>query len=79
MKTSTTICCLTAFLGLSLLARADEPALCLDCHEPAEDWVDMSAQEILAEAKNAKIKRHADNQDLSDEELAAIIATLLKK
>ena len=55
---------------------ADEE-LCLDCHEPAEDWEGMSADEILAKAKDASIKRHADNGDLSDEQLKAMIAQLM--
>ncbi len=58
---------------------AGDADLCLDCHEPAEDWEGMSAQEVLAVAKDADIKRHADNQELSDEQLQAIVAELLKK
>ena len=58
---------------------AGDADLCLDCHEPAEDWEGMSAAEVLATAKDADIKRHADNQALSDEQLQAIIAELLQK
>jgi len=58
-------------------ALAGDADLCLDCHEPAEDWEGMSTEEILAAAKNADIKRHADNADLSDEQLKAMIAELL--
>lgn len=71
--------CLVAALGVVLPVQATDPELCLDCHEPAEDWEGMTPAEILAEAKNLKIKRHADNKDLSDDELAAMIAELLKK
>ena len=62
-----------------LFAVAGDPELCLDCHVPAEDWEGMSPEEILAEAKNMEIKRHADNADLSDEQLMAMIAELLKQ
>ena len=55
---------------------ADEP-LCMDCHEPAEDWEGMSREEVLVEAKDPSIKRHKDNQALSDEELQVIIVELL--
>lgn len=61
------------------LASAQDDALCLDCHEPSEDWVGMSAEEIFATARDAEIKRHADNQELSDDELKAMIAALLKE
>ncbi|MGB1139307.1 MAG: hypothetical protein ACPG1A_00325 [Halioglobus sp.] len=58
-------------------ALAGDADICLDCHEPAEDWEGMSPEEILADAKNPDIKRHADNADLSDEQLKAMIAELL--
>lgn len=79
MKYMTTSLCLLTVLAVTLPASAADPELCLDCHEPAEDWEGMTPAEILAEAKNAKIKRHADNQELSDDQLAAMIAELLKK
>lgn len=79
MKNVTTSLVLAAALGASLAASAGDPELCLDCHEPAEDWAGMSPQEILATAKDKKIKRHEDNQELSDEVLAAMIAELLKQ
>lgn len=69
--------CLAAALGVSTAAFAGDAEMCLDCHEPAEDWEGMSAEEILAEAKNADIKRHADNLDISDEAMMAIIAELM--
>ncbi len=72
------------FLALSVSAAvapvfAGDADLCLDCHEPAEDWEGMSAAEIMATAKDADIKRHADNQELSDEQLQVIIAELLQE
>jgi hypothetical protein len=60
-------------------AQAQEDALCLDCHEPSEDWQGMTAEEILAKAKDAEIKRHGDNQELSDEQLKDMIASLLEE
>ncbi|RLQ21301.1 hypothetical protein DWB85_13430 [Seongchinamella sediminis] len=61
----------------ALPAQAGDEELCLDCHEPAEDWEGMSADEILATASDTSIKRHADNAEFSEEQLKAIIATLL--
>ena len=58
---------------------AGDADMCLDCHEPAEDWEGMSAAEVMAKAKDAGIKRHSDNQALSDEQLQAIIAELLQE
>ena len=75
-KTVKTLC-LAALMGVAQLAVAGDAELCLDCHEPAEDWEGMSQEEILAEAKSADIKRHADNMELSDDSLKAIIAELL--
>jgi hypothetical protein len=37
----------------------------------------MSPDEILASAKDTSIKRHADNADLTDEQLKAMIAKLM--
>ena len=68
---------LAATLMFSLSAHAGDEELCLDCHEPAEDWEGMSADEILATAADTSIKRHADNAEFSEEQLKAIIATLL--
>lgn len=61
----------------SLGAMAGDDALCLDCHEPAEDWEGLSAEEILETAMDASIKRHADNVEFSEEQLKAMIASLL--
>jgi hypothetical protein len=71
------LCCGLVALMLSTAVWAADPELCLDCHEPAEDWEGMSAEEIVAQAKDAGIKRHADNQDISDEEMKKIVDTLL--
>ena len=68
-----------AFAAFTSTALAGDPELCLDCHEPAEDWEGMSADEVLAQAKDTSIKRHADNADLTDEQLKAMIAELLAK
>ena len=70
---------LVAATAISLPALAGDEALCLDCHEPAEDWEGMSAQEILATAADTSIKRHADNAEFSEDQLKAIIASLLEK
>ena len=73
---------LVVALGVSAVVTpvfAGDADMCLHCHEPAEDWEGMSAAEIMAMAKDAGIKRHADNQALSDEQLQAIIAELLQE
>lgn len=64
---------------LSLGAWAQDDVLCLDCHEPAEDWEGMSAEEVLANATDMSIKRHADNAEFNEEQLRAIIASLLEE
>jgi cytochrome c551/c552 len=68
---------ITAALGVAAPALAGDADLCLDCHEPAEDWEGLSAHEVLATAKDTSIERHADNADLNDEQLKAIVAELL--
>ena len=68
-----------AFTAGTPALAGDDADLCLDCHEPAEDWEGMSADEVLGTAKDTSIKRHADNADLSDEQLKAIVAELLAK
>ena len=62
---------------ISLPALAGDEELCLDCHVPAEDWEGMSAEEVLETASDTSIKRHADNAEFSEEQLKAMIATLL--
>ena len=66
-----------ALVSLGGTAYAGDEELCLDCHEPAEDWEGMSAEEVLETAADTSIKRHADNADFSEEQLKAIVATLL--
>jgi hypothetical protein len=61
--------------ALPSLAAEDEG--CLECHEPAEDWEDMSAEEIFTDARAPGNKRHKDNDALSDDQLKAIIAPLV--
>ena len=60
---------------------AGDADLCLDCHEPAEDWAGMSADELLADSKAPDNKRHKKEGvlDLSDDELKTIIAELMPK
>ncbi len=69
---------MTAAALFSLGAWAGDEELCLDCHEPAEDWEGMSAEEVLEAASDMSIKRHADNADFNEEQLKAIIAKLLE-
>ena len=66
-------------LGAVSPVFAGDAYICLDCHEPAEDWEGMSVDEILAQAKDSSIKRHADNADMSDDQLKAMITQLLAK
>ena len=59
------------------LGQEDEN-LCMDCHEPAEDWEGMNVEEIFIEARDPdkENKRHRDNDDLSDEQINALISTM---
>ena len=66
-----------AALALAGPTYSQDDSLCLDCHEPAEDWEGMSPEEILETAMDSSIKRHLDNQDLSEEQLKVMIAELL--
>ncbi len=75
----TAMLAMTASLGMVSPVFAGDADVCLDCHEPAEDWAGMTPDEILAQAKDASIKRHADNADLSDDQLKAMIAELMAK
>ena len=68
-----------ALSGAAIPVLASDAELCLDCHEPAEDWEGMSAEEVFTDASDPAIKRHADNQALSEEQLKAIIAELLQQ
>ena len=72
---------IVAASGAALPTLAADAELCLDCHEPAEDWAGMSADELLAESKDPSNKRHKKEGvlDASDDELKAIIAELMPK
>ena len=79
MKNTALIGVITAgLLSLPSLTLAGDADACLDCHEPAEDWAGMTADEVFADARSPDNKRHKDNADLSDDQLKAIIAELLK-
>jgi hypothetical protein len=67
---------ITLCAAVASALAADEP-LCMDCHEPAEDWEGMSREEVLVQAKDPDVKRHKDNRALSDEQLQVIIVELL--
>jgi hypothetical protein len=74
----TAISCLTLSLSAApLLAEEIDADLCLDCHEPAEDWEGMSVDEIMAKAVSPDISRHAGNEEASEEQLRQIIGELL--
>lgn len=66
-----------ALVSLGATGYAEEDALCLDCHEPAEDWDGMTVDEIIEHATDTSIKRHADNAELGAEELKAMVEALL--
>ena len=69
---------MTGFAMAPGAANADE-ALCMECHEPADDWEGMSAAEILAEAMDKENDQHEDNAAFSKEQLEVMIAALLAK
>ncbi len=66
-----------AATSFSLAAQAQDDIVCLDCHEPAEDWQGMSPEEILQHAMDPENKRHEDNKQFTEEQLKAMIAQLL--
>ena len=68
---------LVTTLGIAAPTLAADPELCLDCHEPAEDWVGMSSEELLTQAMDLSNKRHKDNAGISADEMKQIIATLM--
>jgi RNA polymerase subunit RPABC4/transcription elongation factor Spt4 len=72
-----TMLAIFAALAICIPAMASDEELCMDCHEPAEDWEGMSAEEVVEVASDTSIKRHADNAEFSEEQLKAIVATLL--
>ena len=75
----------TYLMGLALLMScalvpqvySGDEDLCMECHEPAEDWEGMSAEVVLAKAKDPDNDMHEDNMGFTEEQLKAIIATLL--
>ena len=73
------ICAIAASTLFSLGAWAGDEELCLDCHEPAEDWEGMSVDEIVAVAADTSIKRHAENAEYSEDQLRAMIAALMEE
>lgn len=76
MKTFLASLAAATLFALAGPALAGDEELCLDCHEPAEDWQGMTAAEIIEQARDTSIKRHADNAELSDEQLTAIVTSL---
>ncbi len=70
-------CLALALPAAPLLAEDIDADLCLDCHEPAEDWEGMSVDEIMAKAVSPDIARHAGNEEASEEQLRKIIEALL--
>lgn len=77
MKKTVACLLLAVAAGAGQYAFAEDPSLCLDCHEPAADWQGMSVEEILEMARDAEIKRHKDNLELSEEELRTMIELLM--
>jgi len=65
-----------SFAVAPLVYSGDED-LCMECHEPAEDWEGMGPEAVLAEARSPDNDMHEDNAAFSEEQLKAIIATLL--
>jgi hypothetical protein len=72
-------------MGLALLfsfamaptVYSGDEELCMECHEPAEDWEGMSSEAILAEAQSPGNDMHEDNAGFTAEQLQAMITTLL--
>jgi cytochrome c553 len=72
------------FAALSAAALAGDPAageakaeLCLDCHEPAEDFAGTSAAEIEAKIRAARageFKHKAVINELSEEDIPDVAA-----
>ena len=77
MKNALLTACTALLLALAMPLYAGDEELCLDCHEPAEDWEGMSVEEILAAAQDTGIKRHADNADFTAEQLKAFVEILM--
>ncbi len=71
--------CLALLLSCAMAPHvySGDEDLCMDCHEPAEDWEGLSTETILAKAQDPDNDMHEDNMGLTEEQLKAIIATLL--
>ena len=75
------LACTMIIMGMcagAMPALAQDEAPCLDCHEPAEDWVGLSSEQIFESARSPDNKRHKSLQALDDEQLKAMIASLLQ-
>lgn len=77
MKRIVTNVLASTVMSVSLAVSAGDEELCLDCHEPVEDWEGMTAEEIYETAADTTIKRHADNAEYDEAQLRAMIAALL--
>lgn len=66
-----------AVTGITSPVLAEDEPVCLECHEPAEDWEGMTNAEILVVAKDQDVKMHKDHKELSEEQLKEIIATII--
>ncbi len=56
------------------VAVAEDP-VCLDCHE-VDDFQGMTVEEITITARDPDNEDHADNSNLTDEELVIIVESL---
>ncbi|MBE9538482.1 MAG: hypothetical protein IMF06_05325 [Proteobacteria bacterium] len=78
MKTEFLLALALVFSGaMAPYVYSGDEDLCMECHEPAEDWVGMSPEAILTEAQNPDNDMHEDNAGFSEEQMKAIITTLL--
>ena len=65
--------------GLTGTAMVLAGDLCMECHEPADDWQGLTPEEILAKAQDPDNDMHEDNKGLTEEQLKAMIASLMAK
>ncbi len=72
---------LVAFSGTALAGDAAagkaKGELCLDCHEPSEDFAGLGAAEIEAmirAARAGEVKHGAEIKDLAEEDIADVAA-----
>jgi len=72
------VCAMTLAGAVPPVQAGDpDPAQCLECHEPTEDWAGLTVEEIMVKARAPDNKRHQNNQSLTDEQLRLIIASLM--